>query len=509
MWHPALKNAAQTIKTYGMFHIDDSVLVGLSGGPDSVALLHILLELAPRYSFNIAVAHLNHSLRGASSDTEAEYVKRLAKRLNLPYYIRKKDVRAYQHAHRLSLEEAARNVRYAFFQEIAEKNRCNVIALGHHADDNAELVLMYLLRGTGTAGISGIPPRRNFHGMQIVRPLIHLTRDEILDFLTKKKLSYVLDESNTDTTYLRNRIRHDLLPILRREYQPRVTEVLNRFSAIVRSESEWIDQEVIPPLFKAVVISADEKRIVFSRQKLAELHPAAKQRLFRKAIKWLKGDLRRIAFTHTQAIIQLLQSKSQRGRLDLPSRICVKSDSETLTIQRQKVEGRGQKAIQFQYCITELGTFFIREAGIYMTFEKVSPEYDPVRCMPNSDRSYELFDMDMLRFPLTVRNINPGDRFTPLGMTGTQKLKTYFINNKIPLSERTRYPVLVSGEKIIWVVGHRIADSVKLTPSTRNILKVGMGMECPLPNEEEVSVEPVLQKFGVMVGHHADDDHVV
>lgn len=175
MWNSEIRNVKQTIRYYGMFQSADSVLVGLSGGPDSVALLHILLEIAPEYSLNIGVAHLNHSLRGESSDRDAEFAGELAKNLNLPYYIGKEDVRNYQIVNKLSLEEAARSVRYAFFKDIAEKNRFSKIALGHHADDNAELTLMYLLRGSGTVGISGIAPVRNFHSIQIVRPLINLT----------------------------------------------------------------------------------------------------------------------------------------------------------------------------------------------------------------------------------------------------------------------------------------------------------------------------------------------
>jgi len=315
-----------------MFDSGDSVLVGLSGGPDSVALLHLLTEIAPEYSLKIGVAHLNHSLRGESSERDAEFAEELAKNLNLPYYIRKEDVLNYQLVNRLSLEEAARCVRYAFFQDIAEKNRFSKIALGHHADDNAELILMYLLRGSGTVGISGIPPVRNFHGIKIVRPLINLTRNEIISFLRKKGLRYVYDESNTEIKYLRNRIRHSLIPELKASYNPATVEALNRFSSVIRSEEEWIDREIIEPLFTDSVIYADKDKIVISYQKIEKLHIAAKRRVIRKAVGSVKGNLRRIGYVHTEAVIALLDSKKRIGMLDLPDGIRVRLNNETITI---------------------------------------------------------------------------------------------------------------------------------------------------------------------------------
>ncbi len=334
MWNSEIRNVKQTIRYYGMFQSADSVLVGLSGGPDSVALLHILLEIAPEYSLNIGVAHLNHSLRGESSDRDAEFAGELAKNLNLPYYIGKEDVRNYQIVNKLSLEEAARSVRYAFFKDIAEKNRFSKIALGHHADDNAELTLMYLLRGSGTVGISGIAPVRNFHSIQIVRPLINLTRVQIISFLRKKGLRYVCDESNTETKYLRNRIRHYLLPELKASYNPATVEALNRFSSVIRSEEEWIDRDIIEPLFRDCTVSAEKDKIFISYQKIDRLHIAAKRRIIRKAIASVKGNLRRIAYVHTQAVIALLESK--RGMLDLPDGIRVILNNETLTIYREE-----------------------------------------------------------------------------------------------------------------------------------------------------------------------------
>ncbi|MBU1163704.1 MAG: tRNA lysidine(34) synthetase TilS, partial [Proteobacteria bacterium] len=204
-----IKTVGATIKAYRMIEPGDSVIVGVSGGPDSVALLHIILSLAQQFSLRVGVAHLNHSLRQKDSDDDAEFVESLARKFDLPCYIKKEDVSKYRHEKKLSLEEAARIVRYRFFESVAEKYMFNKIALGHNAEDNAELVIMRLLRGSGPLGISGIPPVRNG---KIIRPLIKLTKSELLEFLAVNELKFVLDKSNNDQRYLRNRIRHHLIP---------------------------------------------------------------------------------------------------------------------------------------------------------------------------------------------------------------------------------------------------------------------------------------------------------
>ncbi|MBW2620551.1 MAG: tRNA lysidine(34) synthetase TilS, partial [Deltaproteobacteria bacterium] len=249
-----LRTVEQTITTYGMLKPGDSVLIGVSGGPDSVALFHVLLTLASRFSLRIGVAHLDHCLRQNDSDKDAEFVASLAARFDIPCYIHKANVRKYQLENKLSLEEAARRVRHTFLNRVAEKNSFNKIALGHHFDDNAELVLMNLFRGSGPLGISGIPPVRDG---KIIRPLIRSNRSEIIAFLDKNGIKYISDSSNRDTRFLRNRIRHDLIPLLKTSYNPKITQNLNRLASIVRSEEEWIE-DVIHPLFKKAVINIQD-----------------------------------------------------------------------------------------------------------------------------------------------------------------------------------------------------------------------------------------------------------
>ncbi len=320
----------QTITAYKMFQHGDSVLVGVSGGPDSVALLCMLLTFASRFSLRLGIAHLNHCLRQKDSDSDAEFVVSLARKLNLPYYIGTEDVRKYQHQNKLSLEEAARRVRYAFYENVAEKNRFGKIALGHHSDDNAELVLMYLLRGSGPLGLSGIPPVRD---NKFVRPLIRLTRSEIIDFLSANGLKYVSDASNEDTRHLRNRIRHHLIPILKASYNPRIIETLNRLSSIIRDENEWIEN-IINPVAEHCVSAVENEKIVISVPELEKIHMAGQRRIIRKAIALVKGNLRRVTYTHIKTILNLLQNRPAFGTLDLPDRIRIERNGEKLFFSR-------------------------------------------------------------------------------------------------------------------------------------------------------------------------------
>lgn len=468
-----LNTVEKTITAYGMFQPDDSVLVGVSGGPDSVALLHLLLILAPRFSISLGVAHLNHCLREKDSEHDAEFVASLAKKLDLPLYIYKEDVREYQHKHKLSLEEAARHVRYAFYNNVAEKNDYNKIALGHHSDDNAELVLMYLFRGSGPLGISGMPPVRD---EKIVRPLIKLTRSEIINYLNKNGIKYVSDKTNKDIRHLRNRIRHHLIPLLKKSYNPRIIESLNRLALIMRCEDEWIE-DAINHIYQNSVLNLKEDKIVLSVPKLDSIHPAIKRRIIRKAIEKIKGNLRRITYLHINNAITLLQSGPTYGSLDLPDRIRVSRDNDIIIFSKEKnalrrlnVKSIEHEAISFKYKILKPGLIFLKEIGMHLTFSEIGIEDLPD--LRRTGHNVAFFDMDSIRFPLNLRNFQPGDRFNPLGMTGTQKVKKYFINKKVQRVKRASCPILLSQEKIIWVVGHRIDDSVKIQPSTSNVLKV-------------------------------------
>ncbi len=472
-----LRTVEQTITKYGMLIPNDSVVVGVSGGADSVALLHILHTYAPRLSLRMGVAHVNHCLRQTDSDKDAEFVLSLAKKLDLPCYIQKVDVRKYQNENRLSLEEAARRVRYNFYTHVSKTNRFNKIALGHHCDDNAEQILMNLFRGSGLLGMAGIPPVRNG---KIIRPLIELKRSEIISFLNNNRLKYVADTSNTDTRYLRNRIRHQLMPLLTTSYNPKIIETLNRLAEIVRSEEEWIEGK-IDDLFKKTALNIQEDHATLSVPRLNDIHVSIQRRLYRKAIETIKGDLRRIRFSHIDSVVGLLKSGPSYGRLDFPDRIRIQRNTDELHFSREKralrnLEMRSgpHETVAFEYHIPKPESIFIKEIGSYINFLEMGIEN-----LPDFHRAGQhtgFFDKDALTFPLVLRNYRPGDRFNPLGMIGTKTLKKFFVDKKVPKTDRMKCPLLLSRGKIVWVIGYRIDESVKVTPATRNVVKVDLSL---------------------------------
>ena len=468
-----LRTVEQTVTTYGMLKSRDAVVVGVSGGPDSVALLHVLLKFSSKYSLRLGVAHLNHSLRQDDSDRDADFVSDLAKKFNLPCYIKKEDICKYKLEKKLSLEEAARHVRYSFFNQVAEDKQFNKIALGHHSDDNAELVLMNLFRGSGPLGLSGIPKVRN---RKIIRPLIELKRDELIDFLHKNELKYVSDTSNRDTRYIRNRIRHNLIPLLKTSYNPKIIDTLNRLASIVSTEEEWMDG-IILLAFKQTVLSIENDNVTLSVPRLCDEHLAVQRRIIRKAIATIKGDLRRIRFSHIDSALGLLESRSAHGNLDLPNRITIQRSGGILIVTRQKnalryldVKSARAPTTAFTYKIEKPGSIFIEEIGMHVRFTEMV-----VKDLPDLSRSGQetaFFDWDSISFPMVLRNFQPGDRFKPLGVMGTQKVKKYFIDKKVSKAERAKCAILLSQGEIIWLVGYRIDETVKVIPSTRKVLKV-------------------------------------
>ena len=304
----------ETLQAHAMLSPGDRVLVGVSGGPDSVALLGVLNDMARQMSLKIAVAHLNHCLRGKESDRDEAFVRNLADCHGLPLYVRQKDVALRAREKKKSIEDAARDVRYAFYRDLTSQYGYNRVALGHNSDDNAEQVLMNLLRGTGPRGLMGIPPTRDDW---IVRPLIRISRQDILAFLAHRCQSFVLDSSNEDTRYLRNRVRHELIPCLMKDYNPEIKSALNRLSLLVSAEEVWMDDQIRAMMSEHLEpMNKDEVRC--NRDVFSSLGLAPARRLIRGAIQAVKGDLKRITWGHIDDILRLLDTHTGGKSLDLP-----------------------------------------------------------------------------------------------------------------------------------------------------------------------------------------------
>ncbi len=458
--HEFLAAVEATICRHHMLASGDTVLVGVSGGPDSVALLHCLVELRSSWSVHLVVVHLNHQLRGATADQEAAFVERLASRLEVPCEIGSRDVASYGAEHRLSIQEAARAVRYAFYDEVAARRGAGKIALGHQANDNAESVLMHVLRGTGPRGLAGIPPVRDG---RIIRPLIDLGRLQILRFLEERGSEYVRDHSNLDPKYLRTRIRHELLPLLKENFNPKVVHALTRLASIVRQEEDFFNQQ-IRSAFQDLVLEQRTNRITLSASGLARLHPALLQRLVRQAVLSLRGNLKRLGHNHVGAVVRLVKGPLPSGRLDLPNGVWVVRDRDEVTFSVGAPESRPR----FEYHVAGPGTTLIREIGTCLRLSVCDASEVVVTGKHHPTTAF--LDLDAVSFPVIVRSLRRGDRFRPLGMSGSQKLKAFFINHKVPRSKRHRCPLLLSGGRIVWVGGYRIDDSAKITEKTKRVL---------------------------------------
>lgn len=475
-----MASVRETISCFDMIHSGESVLLGVSGGPDSLALLHLFKELAPEFSLKLAVAHLNHGLR-KEADAEADFVASICRDMGVVCHVVKKDVGLHRRYNKVSVEEAGRQVRYAFFRSIAAQNGYDKIALGHHAGDNAELLLMFLLRGSGLGGLSGIPPVR---GEMIIRPLIRLSRKDIADYLAAAEVRYITDLSNQDNRHLRNRIRNKLIPLLQQSYNPRIITALNRSTEILRDEDHWM-AAMTDSHFSEALVSMGEKECRLSAERLTSLPVAARRRVIRKAVAEVKGDLRRLTFDHVEAVLRLIETHRPQHAVALPGGLSFRKSGDNLGLSAVLRQADGRPAAcnriprpTYHYRVSKPQSppcapviIDLEEIGWRMTFSVIERALGAVH---KTGQAVALFDMDSLVFPLELRNVQPGDRFTPYGCQGTQKVKKYFVDHKVPRDRRWGCPVLISNGRIAWLVGHRIADTCKVTPDTRRILHAAL-----------------------------------
>ena len=428
---------------------DEPLLVGVSGGPDSVALLAALVQLGYRPH----VAHLNHQLRGAASDADAEFVRQLAAQSGVPATIAAQRVAPD--------EDACRQARLAFFARVAAETGLATLALAHTADDQVETFLLRLLRGAGPTGLTGILPDRRLGPLRVIRPLLAVSRAEVLHYLQVQGLQFREDASNADRRFARNRIRHELLPLLEREYNPGIRDILLRTAEILRDEDAFLAGQVAQ--FQDVE--------TVSVAALTEL-PVAMQRRALRA--WL-GD---ISFADVEAVRHLAAAESPSGAVgELAYR-----DYDLL----RKTDRPVPTPITDHWALKPDGETVIVELAVRFTCH---PEHregasagttEILRCAQNDNRKEERFDADALGPAPFARTWQEGDRFQPLGMRGEKKLQDSFVDEKVPRRQRGRVPLLCATDgRIAWVVGYRIAEPFKVTSSTRAILCVRCGPMSP------------------------------
>lgn len=452
-----LERVKETIERYAMLEQGERVLVAVSGGVDSVVLLDILCRLAAEYTLDLTIAHLDHGLRGEAAREDARFVAHLARKEKLALIEKKLDVAEFSKEKRIGIEEGARLLRRDFLHAAADEVGAAKIALGHTQNDRGETMLFNLIRGAGPTGLVGIRPVN----LSVIRPLIEVSREEILSYARSCDLPWREDRTNQDLSFSRNRIRHRILPLLR-EMNPRVLAALQRTADLLATEELALD-DLLAPLWVKVLIVQAEDRIVIQRGRLSQLYKGVQALLLRRGIARLRGDLQGIEKVHIDALLGLVASHRAHGKLDLPGFVA-RFQGDELTLE----EGEMENPLSFEVPIA-LGRTEISSLGISLDLS-IEDRIGSGESQIAEDREVEVADADRVQFPLHVRGRRPGDRFAPLGLGGEKKLKNFYIDERVPFYDRDRVPLLCDRQKIIWVVGLRLSDAVRVTSETKKVL---------------------------------------
>jgi len=424
-----IEKMLETIKRENLIQKGHKIVVAVSGGPDSVAMLHALYSLKD-YDLTLYVCHLNHNYRGEASDGDAAYVKELSDSLGLESFIFSEDIEAYSKAHKLSFEEGARERRYALFEEVKEKTGADKIAVAQNMNDQAETLLMRLFRGSGLEGLTSIKYQRGY----IIRPILECSRAAIEQYCEDHHLMTRTDHTNFETDYTRNKIRLDLLPYIKEHFNPNIIESLYQTSDLLKEDLNFIEKHV-----NQIYAELDKKILIEALPK----DRAILSRLIRKIVENETGSLKGVSYDQIDRVIKLIH-------MPHGNRVSI-------------------KGLDFQKSYDHL---------IYYVADS-----DPSSDILTEDKAFEgkfarvfigqggiQIDADKIKGPLRVRTRRPGDKFRPLGMKGRKKLKDFFIDLKIPAHERDQIYLVCDDENIIWVVGYRMSEDYKVTSDTTNKL---------------------------------------
>jgi tRNA(Ile)-lysidine synthase len=493
------------IQRYSLIPRKELVVVGVSGGADSVCLLHILAKWQKEPGIKLHIAHLNHQLRGIESEADVEYVSTLAVSLGIPLTIDRQDVAAYRAERNCSIEEAARELRYAFLARVAREVGAHRIAIGHTRDDQVETILMHILRGSGITGLCGLAPcspmaydsqgmsltasppslpasplslRAKRSNLLVIRPLLDITREETASYCQEHQIEPRIDSSNLSLSFFRNRLRLHLLPLLR-QYNPSVDQALLRLADIAKEDDAFIEQQS-SELWDEVA-RQENNTIYLNKKQIADLPIALQRQLLRAAVTKLAGDVRDIEATHIEAARSLL-NKQPSKRVSLPHGLICQGGYDELVIASTARQSQllpcpfPPLPDEFPLKVPGQTVFPGWKAIASIVRERVaSPSSRGLLSRGGRTGQNNLvahFNLRKTGMKLFVRQRQPGDRFQPLGMNMPKKLYEFMVNAKIPRSWRDHIPIVCSPQQIIWVVGCRIDDRVKITKASQEILRL-------------------------------------
>ena len=443
------------------------LLVAVSGGQDSVCLLHVLAKLQTELNVKLHVAHLDHQLRSAESESDARYVARLAKKLDIPCTIEKRDVKAYRTRHHLSPEEAAREVRYTFLSEVAQSIGTDRVAVAHTADDHIETVLMHLIRGSGTRGLRGLQPvslwQSSNNSLMVVRPMLRVSREETAAYCRRHRLVPRLDTSNLDLSPLRNRIRLELLPLLQ-NYNPRIADALQRTSRLAGETLDFLDEEC--SVLKDRIVRQQGDIFLFDKAEFLKIPAALQRHLLRLTIEEILGNLTDIESRHIEQIMAAL-AMSAGKRLTLPG-LTFAIDYDYYWLAPNTSTLCPLPPLDSETKLKIAGETCLPGWRVTTTVIPVPSE----RIRETDDRFVAYLDFAKTGRELTVRARRMGDCLQPLGMTQPKKLANFMTDARIPRSWRPQIPIVVSPRQVVWVVGWRIDERVKINEATKKVLRL-------------------------------------
>jgi len=501
---PLVEKIEATVRRHDLLPRHKTVGVAVSGGPDSVALLAALADLAPQWRCRLAVLHVNHGLRGRESGEDVRFVRRLASQYGLAFHATKLDLGKPSKFRPIVSEELLRDKRYAAIERLAREAHAAVVALGHHRDDLAETVLMHFLRGSGPAGLGGFRPQTTRGSLTFVRPLYDCTRAEILAFCRRRGLRWREDRTNRDVRWLRNRIRHELLPLLEKTYNPRLRELLADNARWFQEDEAFFESRARELLGLSQRKSSPPK--LLSLAALRAIEPPVLARLFRIWVMAVTGLALPPTRRQIEDLVALIERPTSRAEVRCADGVTFFKRDNALTWRRptscnddlaqleteQLVASRGNNTQppflrlpaegrtlpHTGRCAIALAD---RRTALRIEFRRYNRRRQPrlfnqaFRRARSETRSTDLeqhFDADRIEGPLILRNRRPGDRFHPLGAVGSKKLKEFLINLKVPAELRSRLLLLCDARSVLWIVGLRTADFARLTNRTENILGV-------------------------------------
>ena len=457
-----IEKVLQAIRKYNLIQEGEGIVVGLSGGPDSVCLLHVLHCHAALLKVKLFAVHINHMLRGKESEEDEIYISELCAKLGIPLHVMAYNIKEISKARKISLEEAGREIRYQEFECFAKAVGASKIAVAHNKNDQAETVIMRIIRGTGLDGLKGMDHQRD----NIIRPLLDIDRKEIEAYCLENSLYPRTDSSNLESVYTRNRVRLELIPSINSMFDTDIVGSIYKMSLLLRDDHDFIENSVLS-IYNNCVENKRDKSLQLNLGKLKEWPAAVYKRIFRTAIREVKGDLTGIENVHIESILDLMLHGTTGSVVHLPSGLRVRRSYTTLEINTETVE----EPLVFEESLRIPGETVIKELQGFFESELESFDWD--RHMTTSGKSLEqFFDYEKLKLGINIRNRRTGDSFKPLNSNGTKKLKEYLIDQKIPRENRDRIPLIAKDNEIVWIVGNKISDKFKVTENTKSVLKL-------------------------------------